>query len=122
MAGDEQFRNIVLKKSDKYFAKFKKFKSEGRDGFSATWNWPAFLIPSIWLFYRKMYFWGILSLVLYCNLLVNIPGRIVLGIAGNYIYYKHAKKKINKIIDRNPNVDQGELNRLLGKKEVSTFL
>ena len=96
--------------------KFRAFKTVDREKFSVTWNWPAFLIPPPWLLYRKMYFWGILSIVLGFIPLVNILASIGFGMTGNYIYYKHAKKKINEIIDKNPSVSERELNILLSIK------
>ncbi len=47
-----------------------------------------------WMAYRKIYGWALvvffLSFVPFLNLLL-IP---VLGLTGNYLYYKHTKKKI----------------------------
>ena len=121
-AGDVQFRSFVFKNREKYLLKFRAFKLVEGDEFSATWNWPAFLIPPPWLLYRKMYLWGILSIVLGFIPLVNILASIGFGMTGNYIYYKHAKKKINEIIVKNPNMSERELNILLSIKGGVSYL
>jgi predicted Zn finger-like uncharacterized protein len=121
-AGDVQFRSFVFKNREKYLLKFRAFKAVDREKFSVTWNWPAFFIPPPWLLYRKMYLWGILSIVLAVIPLINILASIGFGMTGNYIYYKHAKKKINEIIDKNPDVSERELNILLTIKGGVSYL
>lgn len=39
-----------------YVPRFKRI-AEGR---RVSWNWPAFLVPQYWLFFRKQYGWGAL--------------------------------------------------------------
>lgn len=100
---NEDYKTFIGKNSEKYLAKFDKFDVGGIDNFSATWNWSAFLVPSLWLLYRKMYGWAIFSFVF---LLIPIIGaiivRIVFGISANYIYFKHAKKKLLEIKQLHP--------------------
>ena len=84
----------------------------------ASWNWSAFLFGDAWLFYRKMYLYGViysLCRVLLTPLLTapnffktpldvdliallaphTLLMNVVLGIAGNHLYFRHAKKKID---------------------------
>src|SRR3954465_13885390 len=41
----------------KYFEAFDSGESK------ASWHWPAFFVTSFWFLYRKMWLWGILSLL-----------------------------------------------------------
>ncbi len=52
--------------SHRYIPKFLslKGKKSNSNKSSVSWNWAAFLFPSSWLFYRKMYFQGIATLIL----------------------------------------------------------
>jgi len=98
---EEDFSHFIGKNADKYLRKFKKFTVGGVDKASITWNWPAFFFGFLWMLYRKLYLWALLAFVLpiipflpsYSGLLI----MIVWGMTGNYIYYKHAKKKILKL-------------------------
>lgn len=95
---NDDFRAFIGKNAEKYVSKFVKFRREGMDHFEATWHWPAFFVPFWWMLYRKMYGWAAFFLFLgfipYIGWLIN---SIAGGIIANYIYYKHAKKKIVEI-------------------------
>ncbi len=86
--------------ADKYLTKFRKFYADGRDKFAFTWNWPAFFFTSVWMAWRKLYGWALvvffLSFVpfLFHKEYYTILLSPVLGLTGNFLYYKHAKKKI----------------------------
>jgi Tfp pilus assembly major pilin PilA len=94
---NEDYASFVGIKTEKYLPKFKKFSAHEMDNFRATWHWPAFFVPFWWMLYRKLYGWAILAffvgIIPYINLLV----RVVWAITANYIYYKHAKKKLSEI-------------------------
>ena len=106
---EEDFTHFIGKNADKYLLKFRKFNIDGVDKFSVTWHWPAFFFGFLWMLYRKLYLWalvafaiGIISLQLSdLGLLITI----VWGVTGNYIYYKHAKKKIHKLKTDQPSFD-----------------
>lgn len=70
-----------------------------------SWNWPAFLVAPYWMFYRKMYGYGALTMggILLINLLfygsflasvLLLTGYIILGIFANYIYMKYLDSKV----------------------------
>ena len=86
--------------TDKYLTKFRKFYADGRDKFAFTWHWPAFFFMSAWLAWRKLYGWALVVFFLsYVPFLFHkeyytILLMPVLGLTGNYLYYKHTKKKI----------------------------
>lgn len=102
----EDYKTFIGKNVDKYLSKFDRFGINGTGKFAATWHWPAFFFPFLWMLYRKLYPWAVL--VLFLNFVVNVVPfgylifMIILGMTGNYIYYKHAKNKILQIRQTQP--------------------
>lgn len=120
---EEEFAHFIGRNADYYIPKFRKFNNEG---FSVTWNWPAFFFQFFWMAYRKMYLWaffaaaGVWFFYGVVGLLLRIIGLVPLsagvspelalllaisirllpligfGILGNYIYYKYAKQRITR--------------------------
>lgn len=103
---DEDYNSFIGKNASKYIMKFKSFEAGGYDSFKATWHWPAFLVPFFWLLYRKLYLWALLAFVISIIPYINILAMIAFGIIGNFIYYKHAKKKIIEIKSLQPSETQ----------------
>jgi len=92
---EEEFAYFIWANSSKYIKAFRKFNIDGVDKFSITWNWAAFVFQFIWMACRKIYLWALIGFVLVC--IFNYAPFIMMiffGVTGNYIYYKHAKKKI----------------------------
>ena len=94
---DDEFIAFIGNNAPKYLLKFKKFNIEGIDNFAATWHWPAFIVGSLWMLYRKLYLWALIAFILSLIPYINIAAWMAFGITGNYIYYKHAKKKIFEV-------------------------
>jgi len=94
---NQEYDIFINNNADKYLTKFRKFNINGVDGFSVTWHWPAFFVPFFWMLYRKLYFWALLVFVLSAIPFANLILMIVFGFTGNYIYYKHAQKKLLEI-------------------------
>ena len=88
------FNDFIGNEAAKYYRKFSKFHSDGRDKFSFTWHWPAFFLTAIWMAYRKLYGWAVVAFLLSLVPFFNFFLWPVLGLTGNYLYYKHTKKKI----------------------------
>ncbi len=88
------FLDFIDKEANKYLTKFSKFYVDGRDKFAFTWHWPAFLFMILWMVYRKLYGWALVVFFLSFVPFLNILLWPVLGLTGNYLYYKHTKKKI----------------------------
>ena len=99
---NEDFAPFVGKNSEKYLTKFAKFNVGGIDSFKATWHWPAFIVPFLWMLYRKIYGWAILAFFLGFIPYVGLVTGFVWAIVANYIYYKHAKKKLLEIKQLHP--------------------
>ena len=94
---EQELAAFIGKNAVVYLTKFRKFNIHGSESFSVTWNWPAFLVPFWWTLYRKLYGWFFLYLLILAIPYANFIFMIVFGICGNYIYYKHVKKKLLKI-------------------------
>ena len=80
-----------------YEPKFRLMKATNK---KTSWNWPAFLVPSYWLFYRRMYLYGIIFLV-GSSILASITmgvlalaANVAVGIFGNYIYMNFLEKNL----------------------------
>lgn len=84
--------SFVGKNAKRYLPIFANF----RNGAKSWWNTAAFFFNSLWLFYRKMYLYGVLALlaelaIFYFGgkfaVLLNIAYRILCGFFGDRIYY-----------------------------------
>ncbi|WP_438422965.1 DUF2628 domain-containing protein [Aquimarina macrocephali] len=110
---EQKYYNFFFQKSINYYLK--------RLNNQFTFNIDAFFLGILWVFYRKMYKYGVLAVLIilfflfigyvidYCiitsddffyyyNLILTICGSIAFGFLGNYFYLKHTKSKINSII------------------------
>jgi len=109
---DEEFSAFIGVNALKYIPKFKKFNIQGVDNFKATWNWAAFFFTPLWCLYRKLYLWALLSFI--AVLILPLITNIVVGIAANFQYYTHAKKKISEVKTAVPNVTPSVLAEMGG--------
>lgn len=126
---DEDYTIFIGKNAYKYLQKFKKFNINGTDKFSLTWHWPAFFVPFFWMLYRKLYLWALLALLLsfvlgiipYVGFLLPM---VLFGMTGNYIYYKHIKKKILELkqLKVSPDIQRVELARGGGVNSVAVVI
>lgn len=98
---------IVSRNIAYYLDAFKKL-DEGRD----SWNWAAFFFQGMWMFYRKMYLYGLFSLLIDCAVFLAITSshsisavfglsfvfrfayKCLYGYFGNRIYYSVVKERI----------------------------
>jgi len=94
---EEDLALFVGKNAEKYLGKFQKFTRDGEDSFATTWHWPAFFFSFWWTLYRKLYGWAILVLFLGCVPYLGFLVMIAFGMSANYIYYRHAKKKLLEV-------------------------
>ena len=86
-------------------------------------NIPGFFFTTFYLFYRKMFLYGILSILIQLGLSLVTKNfyfgfilNILLGLFVNKIYLIFANKKINKIKNENPSVTNAELSSLCSSK------
>jgi hypothetical protein len=91
---EAEFATFIGRNSGAYLSRFRRFSVLGHDNFTPTWNWAAFFFGPFWMFYRKMYMWAVIALLVHFIPWVNFLFWIGWGIVGYYLYYKHAKNKI----------------------------
>jgi hypothetical protein len=51
------FRIAVGPQADYYARRFVKYERTGRS--APSWHWPAFALPTLWAFYRKLWLYGV---------------------------------------------------------------
>lgn len=93
----EELGTFVGDNSQYYLRNFSKFNITGTEKFCPTWNWSCFGFTFIWMLYRKMYVQSLLTFLVFCIPGINILLHIFTGVVGNYLYYRHAKDKIQEI-------------------------
>lgn len=99
---------VIVSRNSKYYLDAFRKLDEGR----ASWNWAAFFFQGMWMFYRKMYLYGLLSLALDfatffvitssssisavfgLSFVCNIAYKCLYGYFGNIIYYSVVKERI----------------------------
>ena len=92
---------------------YEKFKS-------GSFNVGAALLTNLYFFYRKMYLIGFIIVVLNTTVsilfnlsfIVSIFLFFILGVFTNQVYITHAKNKVKKIKEDNPNLSKEELTKL----------
>jgi hypothetical protein len=103
---------FVGDQSGYYLGKFRSFQVGRVETFVPTWNWNAFLFTTWWFLYRKMYLWALLAFVASCIPVVGLVAWIAVGVAGNYLYYRHASAQIGRVRAVTP---EGDLPRVLAQ-------
>ena len=56
------FRIAVGPRADYYARRFVRYERSGRG--APSWNWPAFALPTVWAFYRKLWAFGLVCALL----------------------------------------------------------
>ncbi|MCR2823634.1 DUF2628 domain-containing protein [Lederbergia panacisoli] len=122
----KELKYYVGEKSDLYF---RRWETELGEVSKTSWNFSAFFLTVFWAAYRKMYGLaiGILIAFFIIDIIASSTGMndvlyvlivwgtvgLFLGLFGNYLYYKHAKKKIRKL-NRNSQNFWDEIDRVGG--------
>ncbi len=90
---DDDVIGLVGEKNTQYYVKnFNDMKQLNK---KTSWNWPAFLVAPAWLFYRKMYIYGIALMVFNTiignalSLVLSLAVGAVIGVFANYAYMNH---------------------------------
>ena len=106
---DSTFGLFIWNEVPYYMRQFAKFSSG--DKYTISWNWASALFGDAWMFYRKMYLFGFIVFgakfiieciimkynLVYNKLLIEVLYFLLLGICGNYLYYKHTTKKLSNL-------------------------
>ena len=93
----EDWTAFIGPKAEHYLKRFSKFGTPSKPHFALTWHWPAFLVGTLWLVYRKMYFWAAIALLLAIVPGVNLLSVFLWGALGHYLYWRHANRKIQPL-------------------------
>jgi predicted Zn finger-like uncharacterized protein len=115
-SGPDPLMIFIGSNAPHYLERFKKFTAFGASDFAATWHWPAFFVPWLWFLYRKLYLWSLISFVTGLIPLVNLAARIAWGITANYLFYKHAHRKISRCKELSRRRPAMPLNQTLRKQ------
>jgi len=96
----ETFENLSSD-TEKYLKQFAKYHHKN---FFFSWNWAAFLGGAFWLFYRRLYTYGIIFYVVSFFLILggeSLTTRIlrfslvlILALSANALYFFHIKTHI----------------------------
>ncbi|WP_250673890.1 DUF2628 domain-containing protein [Paraclostridium ghonii] len=94
--------NFIQKNTEYYIPKFKEMQEFEK---STSWNWASFFLTSNWLFYRKMYGYGvgliianiIFAFIPFLGFLLNIGTCVACGLYGNSLYLKHIQKQLGSV-------------------------
>lgn len=94
--------NFIQKNSEYYIPKFKEMQENQKN---ISWNWASFFLNSNWLFYRKMYGYGIclilahliVACIPFIGWLFNIGLWVLCGLYGNNLYLKHVQKQLSDL-------------------------
>ena len=86
-------------------------------------NFAGFFFTTFYMFYRKMFLYGILLSILFLiiyniinNFLIMIALSVAFGLCINKFYIYNAKKKIEKIKNKNPQKNSDEIKAICSKK------
>jgi len=106
---EEELTWFIDNNSNFYLSKWEGMKDSA---FKLSWNWASFLAALLWLTYRKMYLYSLITILILFAIgviegILGVPTGIDFGITlliwvsfgfvGNYLYYRYAKRKILKI-------------------------
>ncbi|MFI3210202.1 MAG: zinc ribbon domain-containing protein [Peptostreptococcaceae bacterium] len=106
---DNIMTNFIQNNVHYYLLKYKHMNGLNK---TTSWNWASFFLGTYWLFYRKMYLYGVLSIIIpailsiipIVNLIAIFACPIFLGLYGNTIYLHHMNKKIEEIMHVDDNI------------------
>jgi hypothetical protein len=104
---DELFRAFFGPNPDKFEGTLHRMREQNPalTGLVPSWCWPAFIITVPWLFYRKMYVWGvgIVAMLTAFELMMgeSIAGRTavfaVTAINAKSLYIHHANRRLKRL-------------------------
>jgi hypothetical protein len=93
---DEDIVPLIGPKTEYYVPKFKSLMQGNK---KTSWNWCAFLFGPYWMIYRKIYTYGVATLLIFFVLaliggsILAFAGYIACGVLGNYLYLMSLEKR-----------------------------
>ena len=137
------FRIAVGPNADYYARRFVKYERTGRS--APSWHWPAFALPTVWAFYRKLWSYGIAcallsvigalaftsldfdvgdsSLAWWAGAAISIwlIPNIVAATCANTFYYRHIRRLVRQA-ERNAGSADTAASRLLKRGPTDMML
>lgn len=112
--GDDQEQLLEAFVGDNSGFYMQKWLVMDKTGSKTSWNWPAALITSYWLLYRKMYIYFLIyfavtivvSFIPVINFIYFIGTIVAGGLFGNWVYREHAQKRLAEIQVMQPDPQQ----------------
>ena len=93
----EDLAAVIGSKADYYLPRFRRMS---RSGGNASWNWAAFFLSPLWLFYRKMYGLGVVVMILdIIQAVVTAVGYKAIGLTGNEVDFTELMALIQASMD-----------------------
>ncbi|MGE5239382.1 MAG: hypothetical protein ACM3ON_11320 [Chloroflexota bacterium] len=96
---------FIGEKSWYYLPRFKKFSVDGVNKFVFSWNWAGLIAGPFWALYRKMYLYGVVGFLILFMPHISLLPYLMAAVAGNYLYWLHAKSRIAEIRKESSNTD-----------------
>lgn len=95
LIGEKLYAAFIKSNTEYYTKRFSQFAAVGGN-FCFSFNIFAFFFPTTWLFYRKMYLAGVIMFLLgtFLNIIGWLLSAIIIGFAGNWLYFKHTTAKL----------------------------
>lgn len=91
---EQEYQDYVGENASSYVPLF--LELDAREGkFKFSWVWPTLFFQFIWFYYRKMYFWGTVSLLSRLIPIINILSILVMPLLAKYLYYRNAHNKLS---------------------------
>jgi hypothetical protein len=136
---DEFYRAVIGQPNQEFYLSYFR-RADGRGYAPISWHWPAFVLSLYWLLYRKQYQFALIVFVLpYLAAIVAaaidrvLPGSgpmvlwMVVGAFGfvwlplnaNGIYYRWARRQIDRARSEFPGQPDAQLRRLEGRGGVN---
>jgi hypothetical protein len=137
------FRIAVGPNADYYARRFVKYERTGRT--APSWHWPAFALPTVWAFYRKLWGYGVACALLSvagalaftgidfdvgdssltwwagAALSVWLIPNLVAATCANTFYYRHIRRLVRRA-ERNCRSAEMAASRLLKRGSTDVLL
>jgi hypothetical protein len=137
------FRIAVGPNADYYARRFVKYERTGRS--APSWHWPAFALPTVWAFYRKLWGYGIACALLSvfgalaftaldfdvgdsslawwagAALSIWLIPNIVAATCANTFYYRHIRRLVHQA-ERNTRSAEAAASRLVKRGPTDLLL
>ena len=93
---EQEYQDYVGENIDSFVPYF--MEVDAQDGkFKFSWVWSAFFFQFVWFYYRKMYLWGTVNILLRLVPVINVLSVLVMPMLAKYLYYRNAQNKLSML-------------------------